>query len=305
MYFKCQSESLNISENDKKATFVMGQTAATPQELMFDNTVMFFIPPEIFRNFTDIKEFIARNASIEEIYYDTFGDAHNLHFLILSFNKIKMLIDKSFSNASDLQSLKLQHNQIDSLSSHAFCGLKELRSLILSFNKIGNLPLHLFRDLESLENLELDNNFIKIISFDQFEKNRQLATIHLEKNEISRIDLDTFVKLARLERINLIENICIDENFDHWQLENQKELNCCEKPFEEVKECVNDKVKPGSKEHEYSSHIPLILIIFISIFLNFLGISYFCLYKRRAEGYYQEELEMINNESNGEAYQFY
>lgn len=303
IYFKCRAEDLRILESDKNATFVMGQTPKSPQELAFDNAAMFFIPPEIFRNFTDVKEFIARNASIGEIHVDTFGDAHKLHFLILSFNKIKALFDKSFSNASDLQSLKLQHNQISSLSSHAFFGLRELRSLVLSFNMIAYLPLHLFGDLKSLEDLKLDNNFIKIISLGQFEKNCELTTINLEKNEIATIDADTFVELAKLERIYLNENVCVDKDFDHWRPDNQSELNCCMKPFEQVAACVNEKVK--GNDDEISSHFPLIFIIFVSIFLNIFGISYFCIYKRRYNGYFPEDLELMASDANGDAIQVY
>lgn len=282
----------------------MGKTVNPPREIVIEASKMFFIPAEMFKQFSEVKEFIATNVSIEEIYVDTFVSAHNLHYLILSFNQIRTLIDKSFCNASMLQSLKLQHNKIDSLSSHAFFGLKELRSLILSFNRIANLPLYLFRDLESLEILNLDNNLITVISFDQFKTNLDLTTLHLENNEIATIDNGTFENLTKLERVNLNGNNCVDKSFAPWIADNQTALNCCAKPFEEVKKCFNKKVEKSDDE-SLTSHIPLILILFISIFVNFLAIFYFLIHKRRTEEDLPEHIELIPNVLNGSAYQVY
>lgn len=303
--FKCTTGDLIISEADKNAAIVMGPTAKSPQNLFIESSRLFFIPPQIFEDFAGIKEFVARNVSLEEIYFDTFAHATNLRYLILSFNKIKMLIDKSFVNVSNLQILKLQHNEIVDLSSHSFFGLTELRILRLSFNKIINLPLFIFRDLRSLEDLELDNNFIKVISANQFETNLELTTLNFEMNAISKIDYGTFAYATKLERLNLNGNICVDKNFEHWRVDNQTKLDCCAKAFDEMKIC-STKELAEVKHNSFASHIPLILLLFVSIFGNFFVILYLVAYKRRSNGpNAAENIELISSDMNGSAYQVY
>lgn len=306
VYFSCKADNLNIEKSDKDASFVMGTTVKPPREIAIVASSMVFIPAEIFRQFSEVKEFIAMYNSIEEIYVDTFASAHQLHYLILSHNNIQTLIDKSFYNASTLQSLKLQHNKIDFLSSHAFFGLSELRSLILSFNRIANLPLYLFRDLDSLEDLQLDHNLITVISFNQFQTNLDLTTLNLENNEIATIDKGTFDHLAMLERLNLNGNNCVDKSFAPWRADNQTELNCCAKPFEEAKDCLSLSQQVEKIDREsFTSHIPLIFILFLSIFGNFLAIFYLLIYKQRTEDDSPEHIELIPGVLNGSAYQVY
>ncbi|CRL03285.1 CLUMA_CG016387, isoform A [Clunio marinus] len=307
-YFKCTNEGLKITANDKNATIIIEevQQQQQPQELVI-NSSMFFIPPEIFNRFNDVREFIARNTSIEEIYFETFGKASELRYLILSHNKIKILTDFPFSNATYLQSLKLQNNEISSISSFAFFGLTELRALILSFNRISNLPLHLFRSLESLDDLHLDNNFIKIISFDQFAQNLELTTLNFDHNDISFIDNNTFAHLKKLESLNLNNNICVDKRIVPWKSDVYKELKCCSDSILDLEECAVIKAEQTFGDHELSpSHVPLIFLLFFSIFLNIVGISYCVIYRRNAnrDGPI-DNMELITSDLNGEAYQVY
>lgn len=304
IYFKCKAVNLNISEEHQNSSFVMGATDQSPKEILIESSTMLFIPPEIFEQFAEVREFIASNVSLKQIRVETFANAYKLHYLILSQNEVEILIDKSFSNASELQSLKLQHNKISFLSSHAFFGLKELRTLILSFNKIVNLPLHVFRDLESLEDLSLDHNLITVISYDQFVRNIELATLNFANNKISSIDNSTFENLSKLERLNLIDNVCINENLAPWRAGNQNRLKCCLKLREEVEKCLSQQVEKVTTDRNHSNHVPLIFILFISIFANFLVISYFILYRRR-ESNPPENIELITSDVNGSAFQVY
>lgn len=299
-YIKCTAAKFNITASDQNATFTFGNVTNPPQEIVIESSSIFFIPHGIFQNFTNVKEFIARNVSIREIYEETFSGASKLHYLILSYNNIEKLIDKSFSKATELQSLKLQNNQISSLSSHAFFGLTELRMLLLSFNKITFLPLHVFRDLRSLEDLELDNNLINAISLDQFANNYEITTINLRHNAIVTIDADTFQNLTKLEKLNLNENLCVDKLFTPWNENFQSDLNCCSQSFEEESLCLNEKVATGHS----SIQVPLILLLFFSIFGNILVISY-CVLKKRATNNSPENIELIASDSNGDAYQVY
>lgn len=304
MFYRCRARNSSFLKSDKNANFLI-EAAKSPQEILIESSTIPFIPPAIFKKFQEVTKFIGRNASIEDIYDDTFGNARKLNNLILSQNKIQRLVDMSFSNASALQSLKLQHNQINTLSSLAFFGLKKLRTLILSFNKIVNVPLHLFRDLESLEDLQLDNNLITVISYYQFGRNLDLTTLHLENNEISTIDNGTFENLTKLELVFLNKNICVDKSFAPWRADNQSELNCCTKSFEEVKECANTKVGETSSEGKFRNHVPLIILLSLSTFGNFLVVTYFLVYRKKDREVSQDNIELIINDQNGNPYRVF
>ena len=308
IYMKCTTRNLNLTESDKNSTFLMGETPSPPNDIVIEASKMFFIPPDIFKKFNDVREFIAKNNSIEEIYFETFADAHKLHYLILSYNKIKFLVDHGFNNASTLQTLKLQHNEIEEIGAQAFSGLTELRALLLSFNKIVYLPLFVFRGLESLQELYLDNNFITVISLYQFEKNLELEKLNFEHNQIATIDNGTFENLSKLERVELRENFCVNKSFAKWHADNQSELDCCLKCEDGEKclreKCLEEKVKTVDHEHFFSTHVPLILLLFVSIFINFLIVAYCLIYKRRTNIFEPENFELITDH-NGSAYQVY
>lgn len=296
VYFKCTTADINIAISDKNSTFEIGEPPRTPQEILITSSEMHFIPPEIFVKFPEIKEFIASKVSIQEIYYETFAHASKLYYLILTQNRIQTLIDFAFRNASNLQSLKLQNNQIELLSLQAFFGLTELRNLELSYNKIANLPLHLFRDLNSLEVLQLDHNYIKVISLYQFEQNHDLVNLNLENNEIVAIDSGTFDNFARLEQLRLSQNFCVDKNFLPWRVDNRTSLSCCEKSYEEMKNCSGHEVVVESNEVNSTTHVPLMLMLFLSIFGNIFGFAYFCIYKRRSVAEVSESFELITDD---------
>lgn len=303
VYFNCVANGLNIQASDKNVSFEMTVDKKTPEKVIIQESTVFFLP-DIFKEFTHLKELVAKNISLEEINSATFADASKLRYLILSNNRIKTLIDNTFINSSELLSLKLQHNQIKTLSSQTFFGLTELRTLILSFNLIANLPLYIFRDLTSLDSLHLDNNQIKVVSSYQFSTNFELTVLHLEMNEISTIDDETFEDLDKLERIYLSNNICVDENFSPWFISNRTALNCCSKPPQLLQNCLNKKIKNPDRDG-FRIHLPLVLTLSLSIIVNFTVLSY-CLIKQRRSNQEAEQIELITaNDLNGSAYQVY
>lgn len=295
---------VNITMADKNLKFGMRKTSESRKDVEIERSSMDFVPPELFKQFGNVREFVARNASIKEIYADTFGDAPQLRYLILSSNQISELIDESFKNASALESLKLQHNQIATLHSHTFFGLTELRILILSHNQIAFLPLHLFRGLDSLDQLMLDNNRIRVLSQFQFQTNLNIHKLYFEDNNIVTIDEGTFGYSKFLEQVDLSENICVDKKFSPWRADNLTELDCCTKSFEEMEKCLAGKVKEADGAH-FSSHLPLILFLFISFFGNFFALGYFVHYRNRNRLQMDAENIELFADQNGSAYQVY
>jgi hypothetical protein len=239
------------------------------------------------------REFIAKNVSLEEIYEHTFADARELHYLILSFNKLKTIVGNSFKNLAKLWTLKLQHNQIADIYPLTFYGLGELRMLILSHNKIQNLPFLVFYPLKSLEQLDLDNNAITVLSGEQFHSNLELIQLNFENNRMQVIDEGCFVALRKLEKLNLQNNFCINKNFNHWTADTESlaQLKCCLESDDRSEECL-ETFKQISK---YSNHIPLILIIFISIFVNILLGALYILLRKRSHTILNNDFELAEN----------
>lgn len=282
----------------------MGKVANPPKDILIQSSKMFFLPPEIFRTFNATREFIARTVELNEIYPETFADAHELRYLILSFNKLKILVDNLFVNQSELLSLKLQHNEITSVYSRTFYGLNELRSLVLSFNRLRDIPLLTFRSLKNLEVLQIDNNLIIFITGDLFMSNLKLMHLNFEYNEIASIDNDTLQGLQMFSQVNMVGNGCVSFNFASWEFNNDtaNELSCCFVKFEDLEDCLRQK---ASEEVESSTvHIPLIILLFISIFVNILVISLFFLHKQKSHGLLDNEIEMIED-LNGSAVHVY
>lgn len=289
VYLKCETSNVNISINDKSAKFKVADTFQNPQEILISSSEMSFIPAEIFMKFRGVKEFIAIDVSIQEIFYETFAYASKLYYLILSHNKIHNLIDFSFRNASNLLSLKLQNNQIEFLSMHTFFGLTELRNLELSHNKIINLSLYLFRDLKSMETLLLDHNFIKVISLYQFERSRDLMTLHLQRNKIVTIDFGTFDNFAKLTQINLNGNVCVDKIFTLWN--NHNELSCCTKTFEESENCSVQKIPKRNAESLVIHFTFLILLTFVASIL----VIRHCCFLTKSNDIFSDSFELISD----------
>lgn len=261
LIFQCQVSGLHLYEEDKYAeTYFTSQPSQVPNNIRVVNSSIFFVPSSFFTTFTDIKEFVANNCSISEIYHETLIGASKLQYLALSFNNIKIIPDYTFRNNSELQTLKLDHNEIQRLTTDAFRGLFTLRLLQLSFNKIKYLPLYLFHDLESLETLELNNNMIEVISSGQFVTNKQLTFIDLHNNAISIIDNDAFDDvLSTIQQVDLNHNTCVDGDFKHTEKNLMKLIECCSTSLEEKKSCLASR----QEQEESGSGAWAFVIVFI------------------------------------------
>lgn len=263
LYFQCHVYDLNLFEGDINAEMYFGsKPTQAPNDIRVVNSSIFYVPSHFFKEFNGVKEFVANNCSIHEIYYETFMSASNLQYLGLSFNNIKNIPDYSFRKNSQLQTLKLDHNEIQILPTNAFRGLFTLRLLKLSYNKIKYLPLYLFHDMENLETLELNNNVISVISAGQFITNNQLTLINLHKNSISIIDSGVFDDiLGILQQVDLNDNTCVNDIFKNHVSNNlTKLIECCSTSLENMKSCL---VSRQQKENESGSGAWIFLIIFI------------------------------------------
>lgn len=301
VYYQCKVNNLSIS--DKHVDLSFKAVEKSPNDIRIESSNISFIPQQFFENFKDIKEFVAINCSIKNIYYDTFLRAFKLHYLVLSYNKIEIIPDYSFQNISDLQSLKLDNNEIEILTTNVFRGLDTLRTLKLSFNKIMYLPLYIFNGLESLEILELDNNRIRIISQEQFITNLMLTQIDFHNNEIKIIDNGTLDALTNLQQLNLDNNSCVSTSI-HGTKNISKLLECCMTSLEEMKSCLISRNELEMKANGNDGYVNILLIIILtlSVIGNILLFSYCFIHRRLMDRFRRRDdvIELVNhiNESS-------
>lgn len=246
--FQCQVINLNLFEGDKNAeTYLSSQPPQAPNDIRVVNSSIFYIPSHFFKAFSEIKEFVADNCSIHEIYHETFSKASKLHYLVLSFNNIQIIPDYTFRSNTEMQILKLDHNEIQRITTDAFRGLFSLRQLKLSNNMIRYLPLYLFHDLKKLESLELNHNMISVISSGQFVTNEQLSFIDLHNNSLTIIDNDAFDDILKsLTYVDLNHNTCVNGSI---QTSNNfsKLIECCSTSAEEIKSCLVSRQEDDEK----------------------------------------------------------
>jgi Leucine-rich repeat (LRR) protein len=296
VYYQCKVNNLSLS--DKHVDLNFKAVEKSPNDIRIESSNISFIPQQFFENFKDIKEFVAINCSIKNIYYDTFMRAYKLHYLVLSYNKIGIIPDYAFRNISDLQSLKLDNNEIEILTANVFRGLDMMRTLKLSFNKITYLPLYIFNELESLEVLELDNNRIRIISQDQFTTNLMLTQLDLHNNEIQIIDNGTLDALTNLQQLNLDNNSCVSTSI-HGIKNITNILECCMTSPEETKSCLISKneLEKKANENDGSGSIALVIILTLSIVGNMLLFLYCVINRRLIDRFRGREdvIELVNH----------
>lgn len=278
-YFQCIINNLTLLATDISASInVLGPNELTKDVEIIQSNIH-FIPKNIFKHFSKVREFVAKNISIYVIEPDTFENAFNLRYLVLSFNNIQSLYDGMFLNSTELESIKLDHNELQLLSENIFVGLSELRVLSLSYNKISFLPLYLLKSLTFLEELKLDNNRIKVLSFAHFSKNIQLLNVGLYQNDIFSIENGTFDNLNNLH-VDLRNNVCVNIRFDLWRKKNYDDLFCCLGTNIFTNKCMKQN-NTNKDSLNGNNIIGLITVLTLSIFVNFFLILYFCYLKRR------------------------
>lgn len=161
--------------------------------VIFENSQLATINNGIFLSFLYLEELVARKCGITEL--TKFESCNELHDLFLDGNQLKIIKEDTFDNCGNLQTISLISNELSLLkSSKIFYNLHNLQFLYLCNNNI----------VEIVENL--------------FETNLKLREICLSSNNISKIHQNVFNGLRMLHYIALMDNFCVNENF---QIENE------------------------------------------------------------------------------------
>ena len=136
---------------------------------------------------------------------DTFSLLKNttLNSLIMRFNKIKLIRDRTFSQLNSLTMLDLSSSEINMAHDNAFYGLTQLSTLKLNDNRFTTIPRNL---PPSIHFLYLDDNQITKIESDVFSKLVQLRELRMTYNAILTLESGAFNGLMNLVKLTLFNN---------------------------------------------------------------------------------------------------
>jgi Leucine-rich repeat (LRR) protein len=167
---------------------------------------VYYIPASLFTYFVTLENLQMNNVKMQEIRSNTFLNAANLQFLVLSSNEISTLGADVFKGANELNTIYLDSNQLSAIDSNAFRGLSKLAVLYLHNNKIVTLNSQTFSTLKALIQLSLNNNQISSLDKDIFRNLTNLVTLSLSFNALQILNATIFSNNAKLQFLNLNDN---------------------------------------------------------------------------------------------------
>ena len=224
-------------------------------DLQIDRNFIRRIEGNVFKNAMNLRILKLDQNQIQDMHEDAFDGLGSLKLLNLTSNRIRsldkvqfedlvklenLILDENliesfevdtFKSLGNLQKLSAERNSINSVSRDILNGLKKLRELQLNGNRITKLDAGTFSEMAELKILELNENLIKTIHGNAFRGGLKLENISLQNNVIKRLAGKTISQLPNLKELNVVNNTCVDKNFNIVQdAINQLQLTCDPKP---------------------------------------------------------------------------
>jgi hypothetical protein len=249
-HYECQVFGRRIYNESETVTFsgahLTGYYDNSVTMLAFYQTLMYYIPKNLFSKFTELTRLECDLCYLKKIEKSDFQNAGNLIHLGLRIGLIKTLQNNLFDYCDKLETINLIANKIENVEEKAFSGLKKLKELYLHHNFIADLKLGTFDDLINLEMFDLENNRIEVVNGNLFKFNKNLQKVWLNYNRIAVLDPNLINHLDKLTYIDFRDNICTDFYEDRVSLIKttfkQDVLKCTEE-----NRCEN-KLKSESEE---------------------------------------------------------
>lgn len=209
----CVVEALSVDNQTSTVTSISGtHTSArmsdkSVQTLTIENIQTFqYFTSDLFAKFSDLRNLIVHNSSLELLRVGDFEFAANLANVHIAHNPLRRLPNFAFYGASKLKSLNLRNNRIRIIESDAFASIFYLKYLVLSYNEIKSLNVDLFRDLTYLEELSLSGNQIMHIHETQFVRNTHLRVLFVSWNQIKTLNGNIFKHTKELRELYMDNN---------------------------------------------------------------------------------------------------
>jgi Leucine-rich repeat (LRR) protein len=153
-----------------------------------------------------IESFNLAGNNLTDIDNISFNYVHNIDFIDLSRNFVKIIKKSHFKMTSGLKFLFLNRNRIETIESDALAMCKYLLTLDISFNNIRNLSSSALNGLYNLKVLNLSNNYLGIVQTDLLDQLYHLEQLDLTNNSIKVVEEFCFLQNKFLFKIYLRGN---------------------------------------------------------------------------------------------------
>lgn len=180
------------------------------QEIMINNHNITAIESGSFKTQIDCLKLDLQRNQIVEVQPDAFTALFNLEILLLKYNHIVKLDNKTFHGLSSNKKIDISSNKIQSIKPNAFFlqdfmiftvffPLNPPVSLAFANNRLTAIHNHTFYRVFTLFSLILNFNRISHIDTSAFNNNKDLKKIQLIGNRLTYIRKEIFLDLSLVE----------------------------------------------------------------------------------------------------------
>lgn len=159
---------------------------STTEYLQFDfQSVLNFIPTNLFKYFSNFRGFIAYNTSTTTIVTDAFNHCTLLEVLYIYYSPFEVLPAGFAQTCENLNYIDIQFNLLTFLDRDAFRGLANVKNIFLGYNKITCIPPGLFDNTPYLRTVNFAFNNINALDPMTFANMPYIQDIVLSNCQLS------------------------------------------------------------------------------------------------------------------------
>lgn len=152
----------------------------------------------------------------------------NATTLLLDYNRLAVLRNRTFLTQSALRHLSLRSNVLVSIQGQALVGLRELQELVLIGNYLSVLQPETFLPVPSLTALSLGHNRLLTLEPEVLRATPHLQTLDIHGNALPSLPAGLLENLPALRYVRLDDNpwmcSCGIHPLFHWLLKNMDKV---------------------------------------------------------------------------------
>lgn len=189
---------------------LQGRANADVKVLFTSNSVLHFVPLQIFDQFQNLEQVFIHNAGLRELNAPlrNCGQLSSIRFSNNNMTNVPRSIFELCGNVTTISFLNSSIEQIDPL---AFNLLHHLETIVIQDNPISWIHPDTFETVRNLTTLSLQGNGLVRVHPRLFTPLHNLKTINLDGNRIETIEPATFLNLPSLRSIHLNNNFYLNE----------------------------------------------------------------------------------------------
>lgn len=142
---------------------------------------------------------------------------------LVTKSELKSVSRDDFMGMPYVETLDLSDNDLEEIPADALYDLSELIDLYISENKIKYLSPKLLSQATLFQRFRANNNTIEELDADFFSKNPSLKIVTLDNNRLKKIKVD-FRPFRNLKKLDLLNNPCINTNYNDWRHHKSAEI---------------------------------------------------------------------------------